>query len=73
MIFTLYGKLEYWWCIFEQNHRGLGLRKSYGDVQAVKGLDFYIESGKIFAFPGRTAPENPRRSISSARFSGRMP
>ncbi len=29
-----------------------GLRKSYGDVHAVKGLDFYIESGKIFAFLG---------------------
>ncbi len=29
-----------------------GLRKSYGDVRAVKGLDFYIESGKIFAFLG---------------------
>ncbi len=29
-----------------------GLHKSYGDVQAVKGLDFYIESGKIFAFLG---------------------
>ena len=29
-----------------------GLRKSYGDVQAVKGLDFYIESGKIFSFLG---------------------
>jgi len=29
-----------------------GLQKSYGDVRAVKGLDFYIESGKIFAFLG---------------------
>lgn len=29
-----------------------GLKKSYGDVRAVKGLDFYIESGKIFAFLG---------------------
>jgi multidrug/hemolysin transport system ATP-binding protein len=29
-----------------------GLRKSYGDVPAVKGLDFYVESGKIFAFLG---------------------
>ena len=29
-----------------------GLQKSYGDVHAVKGLDFYVESGKIFAFLG---------------------
>ena len=29
-----------------------GLRKSYGQVQAVKGLDFYVEAGKIFAFLG---------------------
>lgn len=29
-----------------------GLKKSYGDVQAVKGLDFYAEQGKLFAFLG---------------------
>lgn len=29
-----------------------GLHKSYGAVHAVKGLDFYVESGKIFAFLG---------------------
>jgi multidrug/hemolysin transport system ATP-binding protein len=29
-----------------------GLHKSYGSVHAVKGLDFYVESGKIFAFLG---------------------
>ena len=29
-----------------------GLKKSYGTVQAVKGLDFYVEAGKIFAFLG---------------------
>ena len=29
-----------------------GLKKSYGSVQAVKGIDFYVESGKIFAFLG---------------------
>ena len=28
------------------------LTKSYGSVQAVKGIDFYVESGKIFAFLG---------------------
>jgi multidrug/hemolysin transport system ATP-binding protein len=29
-----------------------GLQKSYGPVHAVKGIDFYVESGKIFAFLG---------------------
>lgn len=29
-----------------------GLKKSYGVVQAVKGIDFYVEAGKIFAFLG---------------------
>jgi multidrug/hemolysin transport system ATP-binding protein len=29
-----------------------GLKKSYGQVHAVKGIDFYVESGKIFAFLG---------------------
>lgn len=29
-----------------------GLKKSYGDVQAVKSLSFYVESGKLFAFLG---------------------
>lgn len=29
-----------------------GLKKHYGAVYAVKGLDFYVEKGKIFAFLG---------------------
>ncbi|NLA77908.1 MAG: ABC transporter ATP-binding protein [Clostridiales bacterium] len=29
-----------------------GLKKSYGDVHAVKGIDFYVEKGKLFAFLG---------------------
>ena len=29
-----------------------GLVKSYGDVQAVRGIDFYVERGKLFAFLG---------------------
>lgn len=28
------------------------LKKSYGDVEAVKGISFYVESGKLFAFLG---------------------
>lgn len=29
-----------------------GLVKSYGDVRAVRGIDFYVEKGKLFAFLG---------------------
>ncbi|MDD4774041.1 MAG: ABC transporter ATP-binding protein, partial [Eubacteriales bacterium] len=29
-----------------------GLHKSYGDIHAVKGIDFFVEAGKIFAFLG---------------------
>lgn len=29
-----------------------GLRKSYGTFEAVKGIDFTVESGKVFAFLG---------------------
>ncbi|NMB02381.1 MAG: ABC transporter ATP-binding protein [Firmicutes bacterium] len=29
-----------------------GLAKSYGQIKAVKGIDFYVEQGKLFAFLG---------------------
>lgn len=29
-----------------------GLKKSYGDIEAVKGIDFYVEKGTLFAFLG---------------------
>lgn len=29
-----------------------GLKKSYGSIEAVKGIDFYVEKGKLFAFLG---------------------
>jgi len=29
-----------------------GLKKAYGPVQAVQGIDFYVERGKLFAFLG---------------------
>lgn len=29
-----------------------GLKKSYGSVAAVRGIDFYVEQGKLFAFLG---------------------
>ncbi len=29
-----------------------GLKKSYNDVKAVQGIDFYVESGTLFAFLG---------------------
>ncbi len=28
------------------------LKKSYGEVKAIKGIDFYVETGKLFAFLG---------------------
>ena len=28
----------------------VGLKKHYGQVEAVKGIDFYVEKGKLFAF-----------------------
>jgi multidrug/hemolysin transport system ATP-binding protein len=30
----------------------VGLKKNYGEVEAVKGIDFYVEKGKLFAFLG---------------------
>lgn len=30
----------------------VGLKKYYGQVEAVKGIDFYVEKGKLFAFLG---------------------
>lgn len=38
--------------IIEKIIKVQGLRKSYGDVQAVAGIDFYVEKGKVFAFLG---------------------
>lgn len=29
-----------------------GLKKRYGEIYAVKGIDFYVEKGKLFAFLG---------------------
>ncbi|MGB1583613.1 MAG: ATP-binding cassette domain-containing protein, partial [Solirubrobacterales bacterium] len=29
-----------------------GLRKSYGDFEAVKGIDLTVESGEVFAILG---------------------
>ena len=29
-----------------------GLKKAYGPVQAVRGIDFNVEQGKLFAFLG---------------------
>ncbi len=29
-----------------------GLKKSYGDVEAVKGIDFHVKKGQLFAFLG---------------------
>ena len=29
-----------------------GLKKSFGELEAVKGIDFYVEKGSFFAFLG---------------------
>jgi multidrug/hemolysin transport system ATP-binding protein len=29
-----------------------GLVKNYGEVKAVRGIDFYVKKGKLFAFLG---------------------
>jgi ABC-type multidrug transport system ATPase subunit len=29
-----------------------GLRKSYGSNEAVRGIDFEVERGRVFGFPG---------------------
>ena len=42
-----------------------GLRKSYGDFEAVRGIDLEVRRGEIFAFLGPTAPARPPRSRSS--------
>ena len=35
-----------------------GLHKSYGDVHAVKGISFYVEQGRLFAFLGPNGAGN---------------
>ncbi len=40
-----------------------GLKKSFGTVEAVKGIDFYVQKGHLFAFLGPTAPVNLPPSI----------
>ena len=37
---------------FERCIEVQGLRKAYGPVEAVRGIDFYVERGKVFAFLG---------------------
>ena len=39
-----------------------GLRKSYGDFEAVRGLDLEVRSGEVFAFLG---PERRRQDDDS--------
>jgi ABC-2 type transport system ATP-binding protein len=39
-----------------------GLTKSYGSVQALKGLDMRVDRGQVHGFMGPTARESPRPS-----------
>ena len=48
-----------------------GLKKSYGPIEAVKGIDFFVEEGTLFAFLGPT-PASPLPLISSAPYFCRM-
>jgi len=57
-----------------------GLRKSYGQIEAVRDIDFYVEKGKFFAFWGpmvrvrlRTigySLHRPQSGRGSARING---
>ncbi len=38
-----------------------GLKKSYGDFEAVKGVDFQVYRGNASGSSGRTGPARPRR------------
>jgi len=44
--------------------RARGVRKSYGDVEAVAGVDVAVRRGEVFAMLGPTAPA--RRAIGAA-------
>lgn len=38
-----------------------GLKKSYADFEAVKGVDFEVHRGSASGFWGQTGPARPRR------------
>jgi ABC-type uncharacterized transport system, ATPase component len=43
-----------------------GLRKRYGELEAVRGISFRVPAGETFGFLGLTAPASPPRSRSFA-------
>jgi len=42
------------------------LRKSFDDVEALRGLDLQVPAGSICGSSAATAPAKPRRSRSSS-------
>jgi ABC-type multidrug transport system ATPase subunit len=48
----------------DQMIRTEGLRKSFGDVQALKGVDLAVEPASVFGLLGPTAPARPPLFVS---------
>ena len=44
-----------------------GLRKSFGDLVVLDGIDLTVPAGTVFALLGRTAPARPPPCRSSPR------
>jgi len=42
-----------------------GLRKSYGAVEAVRGVSFHVDEGEVFGLLGPTVPARRQSSRSS--------
>ena len=42
-----------------------GLKKKFGNFEALSGLDMEVEEGRSMALSDRTEPERPRRSALS--------
>lgn len=40
-----------------------GLRKTYGKVEAVKGIDFEVEPGEVFGFLGPNGAGKPTTGL----------
>lgn len=47
-----------------------GLRKSFGEVRALNGLDLRVRRGEVHGFLGRGCPEFRRTSVAARCESG---